>query len=159
MRFPNFWTHRQDKSKAASRRRDPLRSRRKLGRGLSLEALEDRRLLTVITPTSFGDTNASFTPFTPTSANISVPTLRDAVIEANYLFNSVNVGTANTIKLNAGTYTLSLYNTSDGTSTGTATGHESASTRGDLNITSNLTIQGVGVATLPLALRRSLSRT
>ena len=151
MKFLNFWKYRQDKSKAASRRRDLLRSHRKLGRGLSLEALEDRRLLTVITPTSFGDTNATFVPFTSSTASISVPTLRDAVIEANYLFdNGATAGQANTIKLNAGTYTLSLYNTTDGTSTGTAIGHETASTRGDLNITSNLTIQGVGVGPLPL---------
>ena len=146
MRFPNFWKHLQDKSKTTSRRRDTRLSHRKLGTSLSLEWLEDRRLLTVITPTSFFDTNASFTPFTPTSANISVPTLRDAVIEANYITG------ANTINLNPGIYTLSLYNTSNGTSSGTPTGHETASTRGDLNITSNLTIQGVGVGPLPLTI-------
>jgi hypothetical protein len=146
MRFPNFWKRLKGQSKAAPCRRDTRLSRRKLGTSLSLEWLEDRRLLTVITPASFFDTNASFTPFTPTSANISVPTLRDAVIEANYITG------ANTIKLNPGIYTLSLYNTSDGTSSGTPTGHETASTRGDLNITSNLTIQGVGVGPLPLTI-------
>jgi hypothetical protein len=102
--------------------------------------LEDRRLLTVITPTTFGDTNTTFTGVPATSA-ISVPTLRDAVIEANYL------GGTNTIKLSAGIYTLSIPNSTVG-------GYETGSHTGDLNINSNLTIQGVGVGPLPLTIIR-----
>jgi len=120
--------------------------RRRLGTRLSLERLEDRRLLTVITPMTFGDTNATFNPATyftsppsPTG-KISVPTLRDAVIEANYLYSTVNPGVANTISLQRGIYTLSIANGAT---------HESASATGDLNITGNLTVQGFSIAGIP----------
>ena len=102
-------------------------------------------MLTTLIPGTRLDNNTSFVPISlgPT-ASYTAPsfTLRDAVIEANYLFNTVNPGVANTISLKAGTYTLSVANAS--------TGYETASKSGDLNINGNLTIQGVGVATVPL---------
>ncbi len=125
MRFTRFWDRRNDKSRASRQRLASRPSRRNVTTGLSLEQLEDRRLLTVImpAPNSFADTDATFSGFVPTSFPVIVPTLRDAVIEANFL------GGSNTIKLQAGTYTLSLQNTSDGTAAGTAIGHETLSSR------------------------------
>jgi uncharacterized repeat protein (TIGR01451 family) len=88
-----------------------------------LDYLEDRTLLSTFTPTLFTDgvsTNA-------------VNTLRDAIIAANN-----DTGTLpDTINLAAGTYTLSIANTS---------GHETGAQQGDLNITNTqhtLVIQGV----------------
>ena len=101
-------------------------------------------MLTVIMPTSLADTNTTFAPVSAApAAIISVPTLRDAVIESNYLFATVNPGVANTIRLQAATYTLSIPNSA-------TTGYETASATGDLNINGNLTVQGVGVPGVPL---------
>ncbi len=149
MAFVGFRDQRRDQFIGARQRRASRPLRRRLTRRLSLEHLEDRRLLTVIVlqPKVFADTDANFAPFTagPTDTiALKTLTLRDAVIEANYLFNTVNPGVANTIDLQAGTYTLSLLNTVDGTKATAAIGHETASARGDLNITGNLTFQGAG---------------
>jgi uncharacterized repeat protein (TIGR01451 family) len=87
-----------------------------------LDYLEDRTLLTTYTPTLFTD---------GVSAS-GVNTLRDAIIAAN---NDPGT-TTDTIQLSAGTYTLSIANTS---------GHENAAKQGDLNITNTshtLIIQG-----------------
>jgi hypothetical protein len=118
---------------------------------LSFEQLEVRRLLTVIMPKLFADTNTMYTPVTALpGATISVPTLRDAVIESNYLFNTVNSGVPNVIKLQAGTYALSIPNSVGG-------GYETASATGDLNINGDLTIQGVGAPGIPLTTIRQLA--
>ncbi len=145
MRLVSFWNRRHDKSRVSQQRRRASRpSRRRLTSGLVGEQLEDRRLLTVLTPNTFADSNTSFNPAAYVLGSSATLTLRDAVIEANWLYNtnSATLGNANTISLKAGTYTLSIPNAS--------TGYETASATGDLNINSNLTIQGVGAATVPL---------
>ncbi len=136
----SFGNRRHDKSRTSRQQRSRRPMRCTLAARLSLEQLEDRRLLTIIVPGTFADTNAPFTPVSVGAAGtFTAPnlTLRDAVIEANYLYNSVNVGLANTIQLKAGTYTLSIANTA---------GHETASAKGDLNINGNLTIQGAATS-------------
>ncbi len=131
---------RHDKSRTLRQRHTRRPWRCTLAARLSLEQLEDRRLLTIIVPATFADTNAPFTPVSVGAANsytASGLTLRDAVIEANYLFNSVNTGVANTIILKAGTYTLSIANMA---------GHDALSKTGDLNVNGNLTIQGAATS-------------
>jgi uncharacterized repeat protein (TIGR01451 family) len=89
----------------------------------TLDYLEDRIVLTTYTPTVFTD---------GVSGGAQINTLRDAILAAN-----ADTGTAtDTIQLAAGTYTLSIANTS---------GHDSTGTQGDLNITNTnhtLVIQG-----------------
>jgi hypothetical protein len=91
---------------------------------LRLEALEDRIMPTVFTPTTFSD------GLTPGGV---INTLRDAIIAGNS-----DTGTAtDTVQLSAGTYTLSLTNI--------ANNHEANSSSGDLNINNAahaLVIQG-----------------
>ncbi len=139
----SFTSRRHARSRTTRRRhaRRPLRCT--LAARLCLEQLEDRRLLTIIVPTTFGDTNTPFAPVSVGAAGTyTAPglTLRDAVIEANYLYNSVNLGVPNTIQLKAGTYTLGIANTA---------GHEALSKTGDLNINSSLTIQGAATTGAP----------
>ena len=69
--------------------------------GLSLEQLEERRLLTTIVPTAFTETvpPAPFSPFAATAtATVNVPALRDAILEANFLKGT------NTVSLQDGNY-------------------------------------------------------
>lgn len=103
----------------ATRRRQSPSSQRP-----RLEWLEDRLTPTTFIPTSFSD---------GVSGGGAVNTLRDAILAANN-----DTGTAtDTIQLAAGTYTLSIANTS---------GHDTTGAQGDLNInngTHSLVIQGV----------------
>ncbi|MGA2617734.1 MAG: hypothetical protein ABSF26_09000 [Thermoguttaceae bacterium] len=136
----SFFSRRYDKARAARQRHTRRPVRCGLATGLSLEQLEDRRLLTIIVPGTFADTNAPFAPVSVGPTAVYNPphlTLRDAVIEANYLFGTVNPGVANTILLLSGTYMLSIANTA---------GHEALSKTGDLNINSSLTIQGAATS-------------
>jgi hypothetical protein len=90
---------------------------------LLLEPLEDRCVLTTITPTTFAD------------GVLGSGSLRDAVLQFNADTGSDN----DTIQLLAGTYALTIRNTGGH--------HETAGLQGDLNITSTshrLIIQGAG---------------
>jgi hypothetical protein len=102
------------------------------GTRLRVEHLEERRLLAVIAPAGFADGLFPFFPYATHASNISVPTLRDAVIEANFLAAN-KISATNTIKLAVGDYTLAGGPTPDGTA-------------GELLISSNLTIKGAGEA-------------
>jgi hypothetical protein len=103
------------RARRGSRRRPPFRR---------VESLEERTLLSTFQPTIFTDSN------TPGAGS-----LRDAVISAN-----ADTGTTtDTIKLQAGTYTLSIANVSGQ--------QENAAQTGDLDLTSTthkLIIEGVG---------------
>ncbi|MCA9070285.1 MAG: hypothetical protein KDA84_15230, partial [Planctomycetaceae bacterium] len=98
-------------------RRHPGRHRRTF---TQVETLEHRTLLTVFDITNTSDD----------AVDTTVDTLREAVIAAND--EGTNAG-ADTINLGAGTFTLSLMGAS-----------EDAATTGDLDITSEITIQGAG---------------
>jgi hypothetical protein len=75
------------------------RQPRPFGRKLFLEVLEDRIVLSVFMPTTFTDSNVS-----------GAASLRDAIVAAN-----ADVGkAADTIQLSAGTYTLSIPNSTTG---------------------------------------------
>jgi hypothetical protein len=101
----------------SSRKKQPYRTR------LLLELLEDRCVPTTITPTTFAD------------GVLGSGSLRDAVLQFNADIGSDN----DTINLLAGTYALTIVNTSGH--------HETPGLQGDLNITSTshrLIIQGAG---------------
>jgi hypothetical protein len=101
----------------------PARNKPGYRRRLLLEPLEDRCVLTSITPTLFAD------------GGLGSGSLRDAVLQANADAGSED----DTIQLQAGTYTLTIRNTGGH--------HEMAGLEGDLNITSTahrLIIQGAG---------------
>lgn len=105
-------------------------SRRRGRTGPLIDALECRALLAHFIPNSFADEidlNPGDGVVDTTSGNI---TLRAAIMEANAL------GGADTITLGAGTYEL-----------GIAGGLEDVGLTGDLDITSDLTIQGAGAGT------------
>jgi hypothetical protein len=92
-------------------------------RQLLLEALEDRCVPSTITPTTFADGGSGS------------GSLRDAVLQ----FNADTGTDDDTIQLEAGTYALTITNTSGH--------HETAGLKGDLNITNTshrLIIQGAG---------------
>jgi hypothetical protein len=112
------------KPKTSQRGRDRQRPRPRQA-VLRLEALEDRTLLSVFTPTIFTDSN------TPGAGS-----LRDAIIAAN-----ADAGTrTDTIQLQAGTYQLTIPNSS---------GQENAALAGDLDITNpghTLIIRGQGTS-------------
>ncbi|MGA2619447.1 MAG: hypothetical protein ABSF26_17705 [Thermoguttaceae bacterium] len=140
----NHGNLRKEKSKA--RRRIRPDTPRSLTRGLCLEWLEERSLLSVVTPIKItpllrSDNDPGFKAFTvkPGVKAVSVWTLRDAVIEAN-----AHPG-ADTIQLQAGTYSLTLWNTKTGKRPGkiALSLHEQGAARGDLGISDDLTIQGV----------------
>jgi len=100
-------------------------------RRLRVESLEDRRMLAVLTPTIFTDSNIA-----------GAGSLRNAIISAN---NDTNA--SDTIQLRAGTYALTLQN-AGGTQDNTSA---FGSSTGDLDIFSALTtktliIQGAGRA-------------
>src|SRR5713226_4104983 len=103
------------------------RNQRSYRTRLLLEPLEDRCVLTTITPTTFAD------------GVMGSGSLRDAVLQFN-----ADAGTADdTIQLLAGTYTLTIVNTGGH--------HETAGLQGDLNITNTshrLIIQGAGLSTI-----------
>ena len=96
MSLTSFWKLRR----SAARRRggSPRRSSRTQSTRLRLECLEDRSLLSILTPTTYLDNN---TNFVPAVGNTVVPTLRDAVLQANF------DGGGDTIRLLPGTYKLS----------------------------------------------------
>src|SRR3990167_5157157 len=91
-------------------------SRQRATARLRLECLEDRRVLSTFTPTIFAEGFGS---------------LREAVLAANQTVAQ------DTIRLRAGSYTLSLDN---------AAGQENAAATGDLDITQSLVIQGRGTS-------------
>jgi hypothetical protein len=102
------------------------------GTRLKVEHLEERRLLAVIAPAGFADGLFPFFPYATHASSFSVPTLRDAVVEANYL-SAHKISASNTIQLKVGDYVLAGGPTPDGTA-------------GELLVSSNLTIKGAGAA-------------
>jgi hypothetical protein len=105
----------------SSRKKQPYRTR------LLLELLEDRCVPTTITPTTFAD------------GVLGSGSLRDAVLQ----FNADSGSGDDTINLLAGTYALTIVNTSGH--------HETAGLQGDLNITNTshqLIVQGAGPSTI-----------
>ncbi len=134
------------KVKSKPRQRIRPDAPRRLARGLRVECLEDRSLLSAVTPVTItpllqSDNDPGFKAFAvkPGVKAVSVWTLRDAVIEAN-----AHPG-ADTIQLPAGTYSLTLWNTKSGQRPGkiALSLHEQGAARGDLGISDDLTIQGV----------------
>lgn len=123
------------------RSRKLSRSSRRVGIvRLGIEPLEGRSLLSALTltPSRFVDNDFGYV------AGQMPKTLRDCIIDAN-----ANPGS--TVRLGAGTYTLSLWNTANGkpvSATNPSTGHEDASETGDLNLLVNMTIVGAGPGTI-----------
>ncbi|MGA2063336.1 MAG: hypothetical protein ABSG86_00120 [Thermoguttaceae bacterium] len=118
MRLTNFWKRRRWSARRPAG--GPARARRTQSTKLRLECLEDRRLLSIITPTTTADGGAGS------------GSLRAAIIQANL------DGGGDTIRLGPHTYNLTLANTGD----------PDDNTGGNLDITASVTIIGSGPKTV-----------